>query len=77
MPATQPGARGSTSSAPTIVSLPRGSQATAERKASWWRAKSARCSASVSPRNAGAPLSTTRVGSPAVWESMTAILCMP
>ena len=61
-----------TSSAPTITSEPRGSLTTAERKSSKSLAEAVAGArpASRCPRS-GPPATTTRVGSPPVWESMT------
>ena len=59
-----------------MVSEPRGSQAMALRQWSNSAPKRARRSASVPGPRSGNPDSTTRVGSPAVWESMTEILCI-
>ena len=75
--AAEPGRSGGSSSAPTMVSEPRGSQATALRQRSCTRANAARRSARLPVPRSGAPDTTTRVGSPPVWESMTSIACMP
>src|SRR5450830_165943 len=72
-PATQPGACGSHSSAPTSTSAPRGSQTTARRtwsKSAWKRRR--RSSKGPAP-SSGPPSMMRRVGSPPVWESM---MCM-
>src|SRR5579884_3542325 len=68
-PATQDGSEGSQSKAPTTASDPRGSFTTADRNQSnSSRKTSNRLRSGPLPRF-GAPDITTRVGSPAVWES--------
>src|SRR3954451_320018 len=70
-PAAQPGSAGSTSSAPTMTSDARGSFTHAERKRSNSRPKRSRRSARLPLPRSGSPSTTTRVGSPPVWESTT------
>src|SRR5437868_7468132 len=70
-PAAQPGSAGSTSSAPTITSDARGSLTHAERKRSNSQPKRSRRSARLPLPRSGSPSTTTRVGSPPVWESTT------
>src|SRR6185437_1750170 len=67
---------GGSSSAPTMVSEPRGSRAMARRQWSCSSRKRARRSARVPMPRSGKPPVMTRVGSPPVWESMKSILCM-
>ncbi len=70
-PASEPGSTGGVSSAPTTAAWPRGSQTTARRSSSWRRRSSSRRSAMVAPATSPQPSTTTRVGSPSVWESTT------
>src|SRR5271165_2971491 len=73
-PASQEGSAGSHSRAPTMASLPRGSFTTAERNPSNWERKRASRSAMLPWPSSGPksdpPATTTRVGSPPVWESI-------
>src|SRR5262245_38142820 len=69
-PAAHDLSAGSTSSAPTSTSDPRGSFTTAERNGSCRSGKVLSCSATLPPPRSGPPAMTTRVGSPPVWESM-------
>src|SRR6267378_2183889 len=72
-PAAHVRSTGSHNRAPTITSDPRGSFTTADRKLSYWeRKRSCRSAKGPVPRS-GPPLTTNRVGSPPVWESMTRI----
>src|SRR5208283_4318840 len=70
-PVTQSLSTGGTSKAPTVMSEPRGSFATAERKGSNCRRNRSRLSAKGPVPRSGPPEMTVRVGSPPVWESMT------
>src|SRR5579863_10610174 len=73
-PAAQAGSRGSHNNAPTMTSEPRGSFTIADRKLSCSvRKRSSRWVRGPWPRS-GPPLTTTRVGSPPVWESITRTL---
>src|SRR5438067_527202 len=74
-PATHAGSAGSHSNAPTSTSEPRGSLTTAERNSSKSARKRDRRSLKLPRPRSGPPATTTRVGSPAVWESMTWIRC--
>src|SRR6202795_2072645 len=70
-PAAQLASSGSYSSAPTKTSDPLGSLTTPDRKRLYSvRKRSRRCATLPTPRS-GPPSITTRVGSPAVWESTT------
>ncbi len=65
------GSDGSHRSAPTSTSEPRGSFTTADRtRSNRSRKTRARSATDPAPRS-GPPATTTRVGSPAVWESIT------
>src|SRR5438093_5483173 len=75
-PATQDRSAGSRSNAPTSTSDPRGSLTIAERKRSCCSRNRFRRSDSGPPPSSGPPLMTTRVGSPAVWESITWMRCI-
>src|ERR1700721_3271838 len=70
-PVVQSGFHGLKSRAPTRTSDPRGSRTTVERKSSCAEASRRRRCAAVPRPSLGPPEMTTRVGSPAVWESMT------
>src|SRR5206468_8367454 len=69
-PAAHDLSTGSTSSAPTSTSDPRGSFTTAERNESCRSRKVLSRSATLPPPRSGPPAMITRVGSPPVWESM-------
>src|ERR1043165_3128583 len=72
-PVTHESSTGGHSNAPTTASEPRGSFTTARRKSSCLSLKrSSRAESGPLPRS-GAPLITTRVGSPPVCESITFI----
>ena len=67
------GSSGSQSNAPTAASEARGSKQSDVRSQSKFSRKRAKRSAKLPPPRSGAPETTSRVGSPAVWESMTRI----
>src|SRR5947207_1682858 len=72
-PMSQPGSDGLQSNAPTITSEPLGSFTIAARQRSCLSRKMvSRCARVPLPRS-GPPSRTSRVGSPPVWESRTAI----
>src|SRR6516225_6933753 len=76
-PAAQAGSTGSQSNPPTITSDPRGSLTTAERKSSYsLRNRSSLWARGPFP-SSGPPLTTNRVGSPPVCESITRTFRLP
>ena len=69
-PAVFAGSCGVQSRAPTITSLPRGSSTVVARQVSCCCASRARRCAMLPVPRSGKPSTTSRVGSPPVWESM-------
>src|ERR1700758_314797 len=76
-PAAHVRSTGSQSNAPTTTSDPLGSFTTAERKLSWYSRNRSSLSARAPLPSSGPPLTTSRVGSPPVWESITLTRCHP